>query len=215
MLLDIAEDTFVSEDIVKLLGPTGINLLLEIMWLAYHNICKKGIKKNYDENRITEEFLVEINEIFPDFKSSFKIKLSAVNQKSDTFKKFPKGQAPTIDFSFRSYYIDDIYFGAECKLFVDGCNTRRKNYVTDGMARYLNRRYSNKSSEASMIGYIVNDSIEDSVTIINNTLEKIPTTLLTRSFDFDDPYYLSKHQREDNSQILLHHLFFNFNNVIR
>jgi len=215
MLLDIVEDTIVSEDIVKLLGPTGVTQLLEIMWLGYHSLCKKGLCKNYDENMITEEFLVEINEVWPEFKSSFKIKLSPLNQKSDTFKKLPKGQSPAIDFVFRSYYVDDIYFGAECKLFKDNCNTRRNNYVKNGINRYLDRRYSNKASESSMIGYIVNDSIEDSVIVINGALEKVPTNILSRSFNFEDPYYLSNHQREDNSEIMLHHLFFNFNNVLK
>lgn len=216
MLKDIADDLIVSEDIVQLLGPKGINLLLEIMWLGYYNVCKKGIKRNYGENRITEEWVVEMNEIWPEFRRSFKIRLSPIQQKPDEHKKHPRGSAPTIDFVFRSYDISDIYFGAECKLLLDGCNKRREKYVSEGLTRYLDNRYSNKASESSMVGYIVNDSIEDSLNVINNALTGlgIPSTL-TRSLVSDDPYYLSKHLREDNSEILLHHLFFNFNNVLK
>lgn len=216
MLLSIADDSVVSEDIVQLLGPSGISLLLEIMWLGYHGICKKGIKKHYDENRISEEWVVEINEIWPEFKRSFKIRLSPISQKPDDYKKHPRGSAPTIDFVFRSYDIYDIYFGAECKLLKDGCNRRREVYVSDGLARYLDNRYSNKASESSMIGYIVNDSIEDSINVINKTIGGLnESSILERCLNFEDPYYLSKHSRDDSSEIIIHHLFFNFNNFIK
>lgn len=216
MLMNIADDSIVSEDIVQLLGPTGVNLLLEIMWMGYRSVCNKGIKRSYDENRITEEVFVEINEVWPEFKSSFKIRMSPITQKPDEYKKYSKALPPTIDFVFRSYDTSDIYFGAECKLLKDNSNTRRKKYVAEGLVRYIDKRYSNKASESSMIGYIVNDSIEESIDVINNTLEEVSaTSTLIRNQAFVEPHYFSKHQREDNSEILLHHLFFNFNNVIK
>lgn len=216
MLLDIADDAIVSEDIVQLLGPTGINLLLEIMWMGYHGVCKKGIDKDYDENRITEEWFIEVNEKWSEFKSAFRVRISPINQKPDSAKKHSRGLSPTIDFVFRSYDNSDIYFGAECKLFQNNCNSRRKKYVSEGLLRYLDNRYSHKASESSMIGYIVNDSIEDSIKVINETMQKLCSTspLLSRCLTFDEPYYLSKHSRDDNSEIVLHHLFFNFNDFI-
>jgi hypothetical protein len=215
MLTSILDDSIVTEDIVQLLGPTGVNLLLQIMWMGYYGICNKGIKKDYDENRITEEWVVEINEIWPEFRRAFKLRLSPINQKPDSYKKHVKGLSPTIDFVFRSYDINDIYFGAECKLLKDGSNVRREKYVSEGLVRYVDNRYSQKASESSMVGYIVNDSIEDSIKIINKTIAEFNTkSILSRSNLFYEPHYLSKHDREDNSVITLHHLFFNFNNVI-
>jgi len=216
MLMGIVDDSLVSEDIVQLLGPTGINLLLEIMWMGYRGVCKKGIEKDYGENKITEEWFIEINDVWADFKSSFKVRMSPINQKPDEHKKQPRGSAPTIDFVFRSYDTSDIYFGAECKLLQDGNNIRREKYVKEGLVRYLDNRYSNKASQSSMVGYFVNDSIEDSLIVINKTLEELcATSVLTRSQAFDEPYYLSNHKRDDDTEIMLHHLFFNFNNFIK
>ena len=74
-----------------------------------------------------------------------------------------KGQAPTIDFCFRTWSIDESYFGAECKNLYAHNKAYTERYVDTGVCNYTSGRYGSKSSVSSLVGYVLFGKIPEIV----------------------------------------------------
>lgn len=211
----ISASNIVPIDIARRLGSGGLKEILEVMWLAYHDLHADGIiSANYDEDEITQEWFVRLNHRWTVENRAARIKLSLtpINQYTDYTMAKPRGRAPTIDFCFRAWKKDDGYFGAECKNLHAGNYAKSKRYVEKGVKHFISGYYSSKSSVSAMIGYIrlgkVPEIVNELSPIINDTA---PIQNLSRELMVPDPQYKSIHIRTtDHQQITLHHLFFNF-----
>lgn len=221
---NLAEPIFDPIDLAELLGPSGIRELIEIMWSAYHQLRKEMLIKKDDfsqlsENRITELWVMRLRQIW--YKENRATEIKIVNlypdtQHEDITLAKKRGQAPTIDFCFRTWnetVENSRYFGGECKNLKESDNSLLKRYVKTGVENYVSGRYGSSSSCSAIIGYVlegdINDIINKIKTILNRQL--VQKISIIRDFSYTDPHYSSNHTRTlDSKEIKIDHLMFDF-----
>lgn len=212
-ITNIASQVFKSVDIVNELGPDGINRLIEWMWLAYRDVNDQcAVTSAYNENSITKKWAEFLTRRWGMDNTSIKVKVIPLHQVEDENKKKGTGLCPTIDFCFIGWNMNDSYFGAECKLLKANDPKRYNLYVTEGVYRFLDGRYSSKSTESAMVAYVVDENIVDTTGEIDQRINGTnPLKSFSRDYSWDEPHYKSTHSRNNLSPIVLHHLFFDFN----
>lgn len=202
-------------DLAKKLGKNGVIEILSVLWSGYHTLYADNvISFGMDENEITEEWYMRVNEIWYKENRALRIsiKIAPAIQHGDKTKAKSQGQPPTIDFCFRSWEIRDEYFGIECKNLYESDNEYIKRYVETGIGNYISGRYGAKSSVSSVVGYILSG---DAINIISELKDEIATTTphmnLTKDLSTMEKQYKSRHFRLlDGVCITIHHLFFDF-----
>lgn len=215
---EITSSTAVPDDLAKRLGPSGVNEILLILWQGYHDLTTDPeikITETAEEDDITQEWYGKILQRWETGNRAVTLKLhniGPVHQYQDPTLRKPRGYKPTIDFCFRDWDTSNSYFGAECKNLYNNRTDKIKRYVTTGVKNYTSGRYGSQSSESSLIGYVLSGQISQ---IVNKLTSEIATTSpisnLSRELRYKDPQYSSHHQRStDKSEIIIHHLFFDF-----
>ncbi len=118
----------------------------------------------------------------------------------------------TIDFCFRDWDTSNSYFGAECKNLYHKRKDKIKRYVDTGVKHYISGKYGSRSSESSIVGYVLSGEISEIVAELISEISKTgPTSNLSREFRYVEPQYASQHTRDfDKQEITIHHLFFDF-----
>lgn len=201
-------------DLALKLGPQGIRKLLEIMWIAYNDLnIEAVVTSDFDENAITQEWFMRIQRRWAPETSAFRIILYPVQQYEDNTLAKKQGQKPTIDFCFRGWNRYEGYFGAECKILMNGKRIKYKRYIKTGIQNFTSGRYGSKCSTSAMIGYIVKGPVPEVIEELKQYIEQInPISSLSRDLSWEEyPHYKSKHHRTyDGSSIILHHMMFNF-----
>lgn len=211
----IASPVIEPLDLAHELGPNGIREIIEIMWIAFHDMQNDKVTIiGLDENQITEKWSMRLQKRWYEENRATRLKchLYPVVQHEDNTLKKKRGQAPTIDFCFRTWDIDDRYFGAECKNLEEKNSASTKRYISTGVNNFVTGRYGSSSSESALIGYVISGSIANIVTELSSELASDkPIKNLARDLSFDDPHYKSIHIRQlDARDIVLHHLLFSF-----
>lgn len=202
-------------DLAYELGPIGVREIVEIMWIAFHDMQMDNVNIiGLNENQITEKWSIRLQKRWYEENRAtrLKCKLYPVVQHEDTVLAKPRGQAPTIDFCFRTWDPEDRYFGAECKILEEKNTALMKRYISTGVNNFVIGRYGSSSSESALIGYIISGAIDNIVRELASLLSNDnPVKNMHRDFSFDDPHYNSSHIRQlDCKLILLHHLMFLF-----
>jgi len=122
------------------------------------------------------------------------------------------GRASQVDFLVRwSLNPRDKYqFFIECKLL--NCNGKNREYYNNGIRRFETNFYANRMPFAAMIGYIERGETTTIASDLNNKIEATSTHPLTNiSVDTGIPNsWYSCHQRNENDNIKLYHLFLDF-----
>ncbi len=202
-------------DLARDLGDDGIRNLLSMICEAYVELCnrpnKHKITPTMDEIDITEELYVELQIVW---RHRGNTDIVPIHEKPDHSNRKKRGKPPSIDFCFRDRLNGESYFGCECKLLKED-NTGYKQYVSQGVNRYLEGKYNKKCSCGSMIGYI---TVGDIGKIINEVKIKVDEVSDISKMDESHPingfteHYESKHTRHINASLFtVHHLFFSFN----
>lgn len=200
-------------DLAVRIGQDGITKLLETVCDAYDMLRKHNtIKKEMSEDEITEELFKEILIIWRE--SSIPMTIVPINQKSDyTFSK-DRGKPPTIDFCFRDRYVREAFFGFECKILAEGDSRLYREYIENGLYRYLHGKYCAKGSAGSLIGYINSGSISIVIRDVKMRVNKeniLSAMALAHSILAFKEHYISIHTREKRlPSFCVHHLFFRF-----
>jgi len=121
----------------------------------------------------------------------------------------------------------EAYYIIECKRLdsanLTGNTGLNAKYITDGIKRFVERKYSAYYRINGMIGFIVEHlDIDANITNINSLLEKkfcdanAITFLTFINFIKDFKYqYYSVHKDINNKKIKLYHLMFDFSNNLR
>jgi hypothetical protein len=139
----------------------------------------------------------------------------------------PPEEASKIDIhlsgSWENY--DIIYFAWECKLIVDRQKDEQRGYlvseyITHGLLRFIDGKYSNDVDDAGMIGYVL---IGDAANIVNNINESMQAPQRHRKLsdsnylknanpigDFEDVYQSYHSRIRCDKPIQLYHLFMKF-----
>lgn len=212
---NITPSNIVPVDLANLLGLSGVSIILETFWLAYHDLKADGIiSPDYAENMITQEWVIKVtNRWFRENRASrINVYLIPQNQHEDDTMAKSKRKSPSIDFCFRAWNPSEGYFGAECKNLYNNKPDKKRRYVDTGVKHFVSGYYASKSTVSAMIGYILSGDISDAVNCLNPLIaETKPVQNLTREMMVSDPQYKSCHVRtNDSKEIILHHLFFDF-----
>lgn len=112
----------------------------------------------------------------------------------------------------------ETFLGIECKrvdLSADLC----REYVRQGMMRFVDGRYATKTRVAAMIGYVIDGSPEDSMTKVNGYVESIldscHSLFPTDSVDELETVYRSCHMRcSPFPRLRLTHFFFDMTEAL-
>ena len=183
-----------------------INLYLKAIIESYKFIDKSVA----DENKIRDRFywdLTERNPILKDYleKSTIKIGFEEWKMVSDVKKS-------RVDLTFYISCFGNFEF--ECKCFT-GKQTKKGQYLSNGLIRFVDLRYAKKESVAGMIGFVVSgdtDAIFDSN--IKNAEDFYSTNPKQSPQNPIDTYwkhgFISFHERTDKSEIKIYHLLFEF-----
>ncbi len=202
-------------DLAKKLGKNGVIEILSVLWAGYDVLRADNIiSSDMDENEITEEWFMRVNEIWHRENRALRVsvKLTPVLQHSDKALAKPKGQPPTIDFCFRTWEIKDEYFGVECKNLYESDQSYIKRYVETGIGNYISGRYGSRSSSSSVAGYVLTGTPDIIISELRKEISYLsPQLNLTKELLSPDEQYKSMHVRKiDGICITIHHLFLDF-----
>ncbi|MDQ7008871.1 MAG: hypothetical protein Q9M94_01105 [Candidatus Gracilibacteria bacterium] len=119
---------------------------------------------------------------------------------------------------------ENKYFAFECKR-INGYSEHKKEYVDNGLSRFISGQYSKSMQLSGMIGFVqgfkkgknIGDNIqkikdflknESKIKIKSNTIQNLEYYEIEKSFNYS---YFSKHKRERKlGNIDIYHLFFDF-----
>lgn len=202
-------------DLAKKLGKNGVIEILSVLWAGYYVLRADNIiSSDMDENEITEEWFLRVNEIWYRENRALRVsvKLAPVLQHGDKALAHHVGQPPTIDFCFRTWELKDEYFGVECKNLYESDQSYITRYVKTGVGNYISGRYGSRSSSSSVAGYVLTGTPDIIISKLRKEISSLsPYLNLTKELLNSDQQYKSMHVRElDGICITIHHLFLNF-----
>ena len=172
------------------------------------NLFIKSLQESYvrldktisNENDIRDRFMEDLYFKPSELRKWLQIKAIQLSWENWVFT--PSGDKARTDISFRFSGMEYIM---ECKRlkFAD------KEYIEEGVERFVNLKYAKGDDQAAMVGFVING---DKVKIAKRLRYKIIPLdhTLTASEVSAIPRFDSRHKRVDNTQILLDHLFFDF-----
>ncbi len=192
------------------IGPEVDRAILEIVVEAYRLLNSENIvKKNWCEDKITSVLCDCIQMIWKRTNLDYII---PKHQHPDFSTQKKRGRPPTIDFAFRRGFLEPSYFGFECKL-VNYSPRLIREYVDNGMFRFISGKYAHNESVGGMVGYLIECKVSAVVKLINKEILKKMNA--SDCLKIDEPIkwftdaYISKHTKIGcRSSITLHHLFF-------
>ncbi len=157
--------------------------------------------KSRNENRIRDEFVLDIEENNKIIKHAIDNYIIKITPESWNLKKRNRTD---ILFTLNPCQRDLIF---ECKKL--SCADQR--YVNDGLVRFINLAYAEKEKDAGMIGFVVNKNLTQTM---NGLKAKVSGVHIVEMVDeavygFEHSFQ-SVHERDDLSEIKLSHLFFHF-----
>ena len=205
-----------AEDFAKDIGDDGIRNILSMICEAYIELCnrpnKHKITATMGEIDITAELFVELEIVW---KNKGTTSIVPHHEYPDRDDGKNRGKPPAIDFCLRDRFIKKFYFGAECKLLKEDDDTSYKQYVVEGVNRYLEGKYGKKCSCGSMIGYITTGDIVKIIGGVKIKVDEVSDiSKMDESYTINgfDEHYESKHTRlVGYTPFCIHHLFFSFN----
>jgi len=190
--------------------------LLNVVIAAYRCLKEKNIvDQSWPEDKITRELYVQI-QIYVLKKG---INTIPVHQYPIYLKKAKKGKPPTIDFVFRKGFQESPYLGFECKIVNDKNTTSIKNYIYEGMFRFLSGKYARNEKVGGMTAYLINCEVLKCVNRINeeilnnDDLTKKDILVINESIIHNfKGLYVSKHNKKKlRDMFLLYHILMQFN----
>ncbi len=203
-------------DLAKKIGAAGIANLLELVCRAYVSLVSNHcISPTMSEDEISEELFKEVQVAWRS--TDLAPSLIPIREKLAIGKSVGsprgRGRPPMIDFCFRDQWVRESYFGLECKRLIEHDSTLLNEYIGNGLYRYLTGKYSTKSSEAALVGFIVAGALSGVVSEVSQRVNQ-ERILAKMEISFPLPsfweHYRSTHSRMDSSPISVHHLFFDF-----
>jgi hypothetical protein len=173
------------------------------------SLTEKVIQSNWNENDISSE----LHRLIKENPLRLKWKVSA-NVEADIPKDIPKVKGfsdtfPRIDFrltSFISSYEYEYFF--EAKNVKQNDSALKRRYIETGIDNFVSQKYEN----GSLIGYLLEGKINETIKAINSLLEKDKRnteTLILKSNKLIKTNYESNHSNIGT----LKHLIFDFTKI--
>ena len=172
------------------------------------NLFIKSLKESYNridknighENEIRDRFVKDLYQTDSEIKKWLQLKYIDIIWENWVFT--PDFELARTDIAFK---LSGLHFILECKRL----KSADKAYIDEGLDRFVNLKYAQGDEYAGMIGFVISG---DKYAISEGLQSKIEPLTHTQSLKktLPIPFFNSIHQRTDNSQIELYHLFFDF-----
>jgi hypothetical protein len=141
----------------------------------------------------------------------------SINAESETYDEETFESLGRIDIKLAISYNCDYYYSFECKRFLKstlGSAKIKKDYIDDGVQRYIDLKYSPKMNEAGMIAFVETGNINKAAVRIKEVIQSI-SQKGTSTEDLSDKYlhkhvYLSTHKRVNDTNINISHVILDF-----
>lgn len=171
------------------------------------------VDDTWPEDKITRELYVHIHV----YVAKNGINTIPIHQYPIYPKLRERGRPPTIDFVFRKGFEESPYLGFECKIVDSKQDSSIKDYIDEGMRRFLSGKYSATERIGGMSAYIVNCEVLDCIHGINKRIENhselghedrlVKSGLIP---GFDDLYKSRHERRQIPDFFLIYHIFMYF-----
>ena len=195
------------------IGPNNDLQILKVVIFSYIALREeKVVDENWPEDKITRELCVQIQI----YVTKNGINTIPIHQYPIYLKNEQVGRPPTIDFVFRKGFEESHYLGFECKIVNDKKITSIRDYIDEGMNRFLSGKYAKNEKVGGMVAYLINRELLNCVAEINEkVMDKLgienclTKTRLIKEFN---GLYTSKHKRvELLDYFRIYHIFMYFN----
>ena len=181
-------------------------LIIEAYQLA---VSEKIIQLDWEENDITSELhdLIDRNEQRARWRISTNVE-SHLHNKNVKKEKGYASKLPRIDLRMVTFNKKE-----ECKYYFEAKNLKaadsklKRRYIKTGIDHFISKKYGN----GSLIGYLIEGSLDSTINGLNKLLEKDnrkPETLKPKTCRLYPHYYESEHEGIG----VLKHLIFDFSN---
>jgi hypothetical protein len=166
--------------------------------------CYKNIKKDkHKENDIRDLFVKQLLLTSHDLGKMIQNKIVFIN-----WERWVMSTSDEMGRADLSFSISGIDFLIECKRL----KYADIEYIREGIKRYIDLKYACGDDYSAMLGFIISGNISD---ITDNLKAKIKDTGISRTREIIDNKvcnwdysFRSRHERNDQSEIYLYHLFF-------
>jgi len=180
------------------------NLYLKAIIDSYHRIKKDSIL----EGKIRDRFVFDLELENPWTKDWIQLQILSLNTERRIIVS--EEERSRADISFFISGVGD--FTIECKR-LESADTR---YLDGGIGRFVELKYAKYDSRhAGMIGFVINGEIKPIVAALKTKVNEFhfspgfENLLKKRCSDWEYSFQ-SRHDRSNNTQIHLYHLFFDF-----
>lgn len=124
-----------------------------------------------------------------------------------------------IDIKFTAGYRNDVYFGLECKklnvLFRSGKKTLAREYVVDGMMRYVQGKYAQRLLHSGMVGYVMDGECNEAAKCVHAVVKRFrrklkvvaPVILAKSSIRPSDDSVMETRHSLGTLTFTIHHMF--------
>ena len=187
-------DTPEFNSVLHSLKQAGSITLLTLVWKAYDKFCEETVaqvdcsKEDEDlERDITQLFEPKIHEVMTGYEPFY---LQHESYEHETRKAAP-AQPPQYDMAFVLHNYPRVKWPLEAKVL--RTDKRVAEYVKEIQHNFLTCRYSPFSSEAAMLGYLLEGNCE--VAFIN-IAEKGTWKLIAHDHFSERDHRISNHERE-------------------
>lgn len=141
----------------------------------------------------------------------------SINSECETYDQKTFQSLGRIDIKLAISYNCDHYYSFECKRLLKTTSGNKKierEYINDGLQRYIELKYSSKMNVAGMIAFVESGDIIKIAPRIKTAVQAVATSGTTVK-DISDTYlhkyvYSSTHTRNDNTNIDISHIVLDF-----
>ncbi len=201
------------------INTNALSIIFKVVLDSYQILVNNNqVQYTWDEDEITLELYTVVNEQWRSLPpTSPGYHLTPIHQYPVYPKQYPIGRAPFIDFVFRKGYSKQEYFAFECKKLFSNKKRYIREYVRNGIYRYIQGTYSSGMHKAAMIGYVFNGVPDSLIDALNHFMQKTfsSTTIMElKKEKIIDNYqflYKSEHTRFiQNDRFKIYHIFLSF-----
>lgn len=187
-----------------------LNLYIRAVVETYKFIDKSFDNLVDDENKIRDRFYWDLTERNPITKKYFDSNLLKIS--FEDWKMVSEIEKRRVDLTFFISCFGS--FEVECKIF-SGKQTVKGQYLSNGLIRFIELKYSKKDDAAGMMGFVVDGNAND---IFDSNLKNAeifhptnPKQPIQNPINADWKHgFISLHERTDTSEIKIYHLLFEF-----
>lgn len=194
---------------VKCLGFKSRQDLIENLYIKSIYDTYERIDKNIGiENEIRDRFINDFYQSSPYLKKWIQANIIFVSWERWVFKN--ESDLGRTDLSFA---ISGFEYVVECKRLKNA----NQKYIDEGLMRFINEDYSRNESYVGMIGFVINERVEDICSELKIKCSKpnfLNNNFVNKKLEFGENYFTTSHSRGDKQDINVYHLFLEFNKTV-